>query len=315
MLLRVIATALLALAGFPCASKALPAFYPDFLELSAPLFAVTPDLQKCHPGQMKDSVKQNLLGQINTIRNLHGLGPVSQNNHAEASVNLAALMFAANAKIDHSPPSTWQCYTTEGAMAASKSIISGGVAAKNITFYSPEQDIIAWLTDINAINVADIGHRRILLDPFLVSVSYARVSGKITTQKVSVGSAMLPTTLNHPTQNISGDQLIAYPYHDYPARYFADNTILSLSLLIDRSNKHGNSAVDFSNARIRLYNEKSEKMQIKHIRYDNKYYGLPNNLQFTVAHIKPNLRYEVSIEGVRVNGNEKSYTYWFRIVP
>lgn len=315
MLLRFFSTILFTLASMSCASKAIPAFYPDFLELSAPLFAVLPDLQKCQTGQLQETEKQNLLSHINSIRQLHGLASVTLNHDTEASVKQAALMFAVNGQISHNPPTTWQCYSEAGANAALKSIISGGVTAKNIAFYSPEQDFIAWLTDINAINIADIGHRRILLDPFLASIAYARVSGRISKHKVSVGSALWPTAMNSSSVGVSADQLIAYPYHDYPARYFADGTVLSVSLLIDKTNKQGNAAVDFSTARIHVSNENTDKIQVKHIQYDNKYYGIPNNLQFIVSHIEPNLRYQVSVAGVRINGIEKTYTYWFRIVP
>lgn len=314
MITRLFTAAILACAAFHCFGKAQPAYYPDLLKLSAGLYAEAPDLEKCQAGRLHNSEQEHVLNTINTIRALHGLAHVVFDKKAEYSVKQASLMFAANGQILHSPPATWQCYSAEGALAASNSIISGGVAAKNIAFFTPEMDIIAWLTDINSINPDAIGHRRILLDPFLQRVAYGRVSGRINRRNVSVGSALSITSDNNTPLVVSTTEIIAYPYHDYPSRFFVDGTVLSFSLLIDHSQKRGNALVDFSKARIRVFSETGTKQNIKHSQFDNKYYGLPNNLQFTLGHVEPGLRYEVRIDDVKINDTNKSYGYWFRIV-
>ena len=48
--------------------------------------------------------------------------------------------------------------------------------------------------------------------------------------------------------------------------------------------------------------------------YDTLGYGLPNNLQFAVAGLRAGVRYDVTIDGVVVNGARTSYSYTFRIV-
>ncbi len=234
---------------------------------------------------------------------------------AVPAANQAALMFAANGQLSHKPPPAWRCYSAQGASAAAQSIISGGVAAKNIAFNSPEQDIIAWLTDVSSTTPEAIGHRRWLLDPFLKNIAYGRVSGRIDSRHVSVGSAL--TLMADDSMPLAHDapDIIAYPFHDYPARYFADGTMLSFSVLLDKTHKQGNVAVDFSQARITVQTPNSTTHRAKQVLFDNHYFGLPNNLQFSLSHIEPGLRYMVNIDGVRLQGVSKSYTYWFRIMP
>lgn len=194
-----------------------------------------------------------------------------------------------------------------------KSLLSGGVTAPNIAFHTPAQDVIAWLTDHTALTSDSIGHRRWLLDPFIGQISYGRVSGKTDGRKVSVGSALaFGITKLKP---VTGPELIAYPFHDYPSRFFPKNALLSLSLLIDNERKPGNSAVDFSKVRIRVTTERGESIRARKVRFDNHYFGLPNNLQFELDDIQPGIRYDIQVDAVKVQGQEKSYRYWFRIMP
>lgn len=295
--------------------KAVPAFYPDFLALSLPLYAELPDLKACRTGRLRVEQTQHVLDIVNKIRQLHGLGLVSHDIKYEQAVSQAALMFAANGQISHAIPTTWRCYSAEGANAAANSIIRGGIAAKNITFYSPEQDVIAWLTDVTALSSETIGHRRLLLDPFLRSIAYGRVSGRINARSVSAGSALKIIGSYKTDTDIGSSELIAYPYHDYPARYFVSGSVLSLSLLIDKTDKQANASVDFSKARVTVTTETGKTIRIRNLRFDNLHYGLPNSLQFKLASIELDLRYHVSLDGVVVHGQEKSYRYWFRIMP
>ena len=295
--------------------RAPAAFLPDFLNLSAPLYAELPDIASCRAGQLQHAERLAVLARVNDIRQRHGLAPVSRDTLAEPAVDQAALMLAANGRLEHNPPGNWRCFSAAGAGAASNSLLSGGVTAPNIAFHTPAQDIIAWLTDANAVATETIGHRRLLLDPFLKSVAYGRVSGKVGPRRASVGSVLKVTGPGSALTAGSGSELIAWPYHDYPQRYFTDGAYLSVSLLIDRTRKQANAAVDFSAARVSVVTESGRAMPVRNIRFDNQYYGLPNNLQFMLPRIEPNVRYEISIDGVNVRGEEKSYRYWFRIMP
>ncbi len=299
------------MAVWPCANLAKPAFYPDFRALSVPLFAEQPDIPACLSGRLRDETEHEAWQTLNDIRGLHGLAPVALNRQNKA-VAQAALMLAANGRLEHAPPASWRCYTAAGAQALAGSLLSGGVTAPNIAFHTPAQDIIAWLIDNKATAAGSIGHRRWLLDPFLSEVAYGRVSGSSDGRKLTAASVLEITGTVRPAQ---GPDLIAYPFQDYPARLFHDDTLLSLSLLVDRQRRQGNAAVDFSGAKIRVVTEQGRSLRVRDVAFDRHAFGLPNNLQFRPVGLRQGLRYEVSVDGVRVGGLEKSYRYWFRIVP
>lgn len=308
-----IAIIALVAAALPCAGRAQPAFYPDFMALSAPLYAEQPDIPACRSGRLRVDVVQQAVDALNGIRARHGLAPVVLDRQSVADAAEAALMLAANGKLEHAPPPSWRCYSTAGAKIMASSLISGGVTAPNIAFHTPAQDLIAWLIDSKSTAVDSIGHRRWLLDPFLGTVSYGRVAGRIGRRAVS-GASVLHFT-GAANASAVGPELIAYPYQDYPARYFTDDALLSVSLLVDERHRRGNAAVDFSQAAIQVVDERGKPMKVGGIASDNHGFGLPNNLQFRIARIQPGVRYQVSIDGVRVRGLAKSYRYWFRIVP
>jgi hypothetical protein len=68
---------------------------------------------------------------------------------------------AANGTITHTPPSSWTCYTAEGADTANKSSLSGGGAISSVDGYM-----------IDPGNPTTIGHRRWILSNMLASVGY-----------------------------------------------------------------------------------------------------------------------------------------------
>lgn len=294
-------------------AKAASGFYPDFLTLSKPMFSEQPDIPACRPGRLHLEQVQQAVDTLNAIRKLHELAPVTLNPLTEQESNQAALMVAANGKLDHNPPASWRCFSTTGAKAMAKSLLSGGVTAPNIAFHTPAQDISAWLTDHTAFTQDSIGHRRWLLDPFIGQVAYGRVSGKTDRRNVSVGSALAFNITK--LKPVTGPELIAYPFHDYPSRFFSKNALLSLSLLIDKQRKQGNLAVDFSQATIRAATDRGEPVRVRNVRFDNHFFGLPNNLQFALGDIQQGVKYNIQVDGVKVQGQEKSYRYWFRIMP
>jgi hypothetical protein len=297
------------------ARPASAAFQADFLKLSKPLYKELPDIGACRGGLLHEAEKQRVKSGLNDIRQRHGLAPIGRELAAEPAVTQAALMLAGNGQLTHNPPASWRCYSAEGAGMVAKSLLSGGLTAPNIAFHTPVQDIVAWLTDVSAVESETVSHRRILLDPFLANVAYGRVSGKVSRRNAGLASVLKVSYAKTAGATESMPQLIAYPYHDYPLRYFAEGAILSLSLLIDASRKSANAEVDFSGARISVNTGRGKSMAVRNIRFDNHYFGLPNNLQFKLPDLAPNVRYEVRIDGVRVRGAVTSFHYWFRITP
>ena len=290
-------------------------FYPDFQKLSAALYQQQPAPAACQTGVLLDTQKQQVLVTLNAIRALHGLAPVRYEETEQESVMLTALLMAANGRIDHAPPQHWRCWTATAAKTAGASLLSGGVRAPNIAFHTPEQDMIVWLTDTEARSVAGIGHRRWLLDPFLKRIAYGRVSGAVDGRNQSVASVLKILRPDGMTQAATAPELIAYPYGDYPARFYAEGAPISVALMIDAGHKAGNAAVDFSQTRIAVKPASGKPLRISGVITDNRFYGLPNNLQFRAERLVAGVRYEVTLDGVRVKGEAKTYRYWFRIVP
>jgi len=84
--------------------------------------------------------------------------------------------------------------------------------------------------------------------------------------------------------------------------------------VVDRYNLWNNEKVDFSNAVIEIHNENGKALQVNSICYDNKSYGIPNNLQWKVKGIKYGIKYTVNIKNVKVFGVIKNYVYWFKLI-
>ena len=166
-----------------------------------------------------------------------------------------------------------------------------------------------------ALLMAGIGHRRWLLDPFLKRIAYGRVSGAVDGRNQSVASVLKILRPDGMTQAATAPELIAYPYGDYPARFYAEGAPISVALMIDAGHKAGNAAVDFSQTRIAVKPASGKPLRISGVIADNRFYGLPNNLQFRAERLVAGERYEVMLDGVRVKGEAKTYRYWFRIVP
>ncbi|NAR67690.1 CAP domain-containing protein, partial [Acinetobacter haemolyticus] len=106
--------------------------------------------------------------------------------------------------------------------------------------------------------------------------------------------------------------VIAYPYHNYPAKYYMAGSILSISVLTDQKNFFANRNVDYAKATV-VVTERSSgaKQKISNIRFENN--GIPNHIQFNFDDLKPNVIYDVKLSNVLVNGQPKEYSYWFNV--
>jgi uncharacterized protein YkwD len=291
-----------------------PATGSDFLTSTQLLYTVQPNIGACQAGQLKPEVGVRVLAVVNDIRARHNLPPVTYAPDDEAAEMQSSLMMAANGQLSHTPPTSWLCYTAAGATAAGQSNIylGGGSGLR----YSQDADIvIGWLTDIDNITANNIGHRRWLLYPFLSTISYGRVAGLY--QPSGRADAASIKVINS-AQNTSGTlpDFVAYPYGNYPARYFNTSALLSFSVIADKRQNFGaNEQVSFTNATVSVAVHNGAVMTVSNIASDNQGYGLPNSLQWNVAGLQANTDYDVTIGNVRVNGAVRNYSYSFRLVP
>jgi uncharacterized protein YkwD len=103
----------------------------------------------CTAGDLSADARANALRLVNLYRWLAALPPVVTDPTRDAQDQACALMMRANNMLSHTPPTTWLCYTADGATAAGSSNISSGRAVSSVDGYM-----------IDSGNPTTIGHRR-----------------------------------------------------------------------------------------------------------------------------------------------------------
>lgn len=103
----------------------------------------------CEPGDISKEARDRALAQVNFIRWLTGLKSVTTDPALDKKAQACALIMHANGQLSHNPPSSWKCYSAEGADAAKKSNISSAPGVSSVLLYM-----------IDPGNDTTIGHRR-----------------------------------------------------------------------------------------------------------------------------------------------------------
>jgi uncharacterized protein YkwD len=116
----------------------------------------------CNAGTTSLAFRQAVIARVNYFRAMAGVpAEIALNETWSSRAQKAALMMSRNNALSHSPPSTWHCYTAEGAEAASKSNLALG--------YNGVDVIDAYIKDIGS-NNASVGHRRWIFHPQSVAM-------------------------------------------------------------------------------------------------------------------------------------------------
>ncbi|MEH3103911.1 MAG: CAP domain-containing protein [Sphingomonas phyllosphaerae] len=282
---------------------------------AAALFSAQPDVAACRPGALVQSVRDDVLARLNAIRALHRLPAVTYSSADDEQATQAALMMAANGQLSHTPASSWKCYTTLGASGAGSSNLYGGLISPYLAYYTEDMYLGGWLTETSNLVANNVGHRRWMLDPFLGKIAYGRVAQVLADGSRTDAAAMKVVSF---TGGVSVPAnlppFVAYPYGDYPARYFDMSSLLSFTVIADTTQRGGaNATVDFSKAAIAV-SDGANALTVSNVSFDNVGYAVPNNLQFNVAGLKAGVSYTVTITRVGVRGTPTDYSYTFRIV-
>lgn len=288
---------------------------PDFAARAAALYAEAPDIERCRPGRLKPEVVSTLTARVNEVRALHGLAPVTYDAATEGTAVAAALIFAANGSLSHYPGSWWRCFTEAGSTGARLSNIFGGLASDRLIFVSMDELVTGWMTDVRHMNPGSIGHRRWLLDPFLASISFGRVAGILTDGRRTDGAALRIIGSNRIVPTPIEGGFIAYPFGDYPSRFWHPRALLSFSVLVDLRDKTASEQVDYAEAQVSVRQRGAAALEVGRVSFDNNAYGLPNSLQFAAEGMQPGVTYDVAIRNVSVQGQSRDFHYSFRITP
>jgi hypothetical protein len=123
--------------------------------------AWTGDTATCNAGTVSQLSQTRSLLRLNYFRRMVGLTPVTFVAALNSKCQQAALMMTANKALNHSPPTTWRCYTQEGADGAGSSNLSGGShSSAAMTQYMRDEGG----------NNTFVGHRRWILYPLLLEM-------------------------------------------------------------------------------------------------------------------------------------------------
>ena len=136
--------------GAPTAADVCARWKADRADLSEGTW--TGDVTSCTAGDIGTTARANALRLVNLYRWLASLPPVVTDPTKDMQDQQCALMMRANNMISHSPPTTWTCYTADGATAAGSSNVSSGRAVSSVDLYM-----------IDPGNATTIGHRRWVL--------------------------------------------------------------------------------------------------------------------------------------------------------
>jgi len=110
------------------------------------------NVASCVVGDISADGRANALRLFNMYRWFADLPAVVTEASRDAQAQACALMMDANNMLSHEPPSTWLCYTAEGAMGAMTSNISSGPGVGSVAGYM-----------LDSGNETTHGHRRIVL--------------------------------------------------------------------------------------------------------------------------------------------------------
>ena len=284
-----------------------------FTSAAQPLYAALPDTSICRAGTLTAAERNSVLATVNAIRAAHGLAAVGLDAAGENEVMQAALMSVVNGQLNHTPPTTWGCYSAAGRTGAETGNLYLGGPSAFLTLASSASILASWLADVGS--EATLGHRRWMLDPFLRQVAFGRVdvenaSGVRTT--AAVLKVIYPADA---TGSVTPDY-VAYPVGDYKKAYFQGNPIQSFTAIADKTSRSANglSKVDYGVATVSVVPRGGAALAVSAVSPDYVGYGVPNVLRFRAAGIAAGVVHDVTIANVRVNGVLRSYSYSFRLV-
>jgi hypothetical protein len=109
-------------------------------------------VNSCDPGDIGAAARDNALRMVNLYRFLAGLPEVGTDATLDQKAQACALMMHANDALSHTPPTSWNCYSADGAEAAGKSNLATTPGVMAVDLYMADPG-----------NETTIGHRRWIL--------------------------------------------------------------------------------------------------------------------------------------------------------
>lgn len=270
--------------------------YQDYyVAAELPGFSWSGDVANCVPGTLPQGVYDRVMKRIQYYRKAAGLSytNLTFETTKNAKCQEASLMMKANNQLSHFPPTTWKCYTAEGAEAAENGNIAYGVG--------PVRNIDSWIDDFGD-NNARVGHRRWILYSRAGEFGFGCTDNTGTLWVIN-GNGADPLPTNTP-------EFVAWP----PKGYVPNSVVYDRWSFSIPYNTFPYQ-VDFTNATVTMKGPSGNDIWLAYDHRDNisnSYVGdntivwVPSGVDLTADTDK---EYTVNINGVLVNGETKSYSY------
>jgi hypothetical protein len=273
-----------------------------------------PDLPSCYPGVLSPARTLQALGDLNQIRALSGLAPVTYDTAGDPLTQASSLVMVANSALSHEPPQSWACWSQEAADGA----ISSNLFIQwqwEPSHFIPWESMVGWLIDEW---VVSLGHRRWMLDPFLSKISYGAVHGAPQTPNPDYPAAFASSlqVVHDEQANLSETDLswVAYPVGEYPVELVETEWYLSFSWLVDPMNRYANSQIDLSEVAVTVTDPGGSPLPVLDLSADTSWMGLPNNVQWRVDGLVEGLTYTVTVSGGSYADELLETTYTFTLL-
>ncbi|MEN6512293.1 MAG: T9SS type A sorting domain-containing protein [Chloroherpetonaceae bacterium] len=278
------------------------------------IYSSVPDVPSCNEGALTSAEKQYVLNYINFIRYLHDLKPVVYDYSGDNAAQKSALIQAANGTLSHTPPPTSACYSQEGYNGSVNSNLHIQWGMGQGSQIDSKVSIIGWMIDNNSQNAVDrCGHRRAIINPFVTAISFGRVEGQ------GPAGWTMAAALKY-MDNVNGNigdhpvEFVAYPYLNYPPDLVDKSWYLSFSPYYDMSNNFANTNIQYDNTTVEMTDDQGNIISTNSYVWDAEGWGaVQNNFRWKAPGLQNEVKYNVEIKNVVVNGQNRNYSYWFKL--
>lgn len=251
--------------------------------------AWTGNISSCQAGAVSSTYRAAVLRRVNYYRAMAGMpANVVLYSTVVPQNQAGALMMSANSSLSHFPPSSWSCYTANGANAAGSSNIALGMAGADA--------VDGYIFDDGSGNTA-AGHRRWILYPPLYRVGTGDVTPSSTYSAANtlwvLGSTMLSTRPS------TSREYVAWP----PAGYMPKP-------LVPTRWSFGYPGADFSNATVSMSSNGTSVSVSK----ESLANGYGDNTLVWQADLSSTLgtndtAYSIVVDNVVINGAARRFEY------
>lgn len=248
----------------------------------------TGDQASCNAGTTSQAFRDTVVKRINYYRRMAGMDKVTLDPTYNAKAQQAALMMSRNNKLNHTPPTTWFCYTVDGKTAAGSSNLAGGTYGAN--------SIRAYMRDGGF-----VGHRRWILYPNTQQMG----TGDVPSRSGFMSANALWVFGAPSTRPATRDEFVAWP----PSGYVPYNVVYGLWSF---SYKNAN----FSNAIVTM-NQGANVIPVQITSRTDNGYGentivwLPQGYTEGATWANPvnDTTYTITVSNVVIGAQTRAFTY------